>query len=129
MVFLKTNLTKYCSEQATEYIIMRMQMADISFNDAMVFLDSCLTVDKRELNKSFRDYCRNKFHQRLSVKDADKYVSSYQKILDSCYRLAVENWHSSEKTDFDQLVFSNYPVINKKLKSKWIQNVHFMVFR
>ena len=106
-----------------------MRMADIPFNDAMVFFDSCLVENKRELNKLLRDYCIRRFNKKLSVKNADVYVSSYKEILELLYDLAVENWHSSEQTDFDQYVYSNYPAIDEKLKNKWVQNAHFKVFR
>ncbi|TEW48256.1 hypothetical protein [Psychromonas algicola] len=104
-------------------------MNDLSFNEAMQYLDSILNLNKRGLNKLFRELYLNRFDQKLSVKEADYFVSSYLEILDKCYEKAVENFQSSVQADFESEIFENYPEIDKELKDKWIQDAHFKVFR
>lgn len=104
-------------------------MSDISFEEAMIFLDSCINNNKRELNKSFREFCEKEYSLKFSVKEASFYIDSYININNACYELAIKNWETSEKQDYDEMVFSKYAYINEKLKSKWIQNANFRVFR
>ena len=100
-----------------------------SFNEAMEFLYSHPTDEKRKLNKLLRDHYKNKIGVRLSVKEADHYVQGFVDIRRQCIELAAENFHSNDKSDFQALVFDRYPIINSKLKSQWIQEAYFAAFR
>ncbi len=108
---------------------MSKSMGEISFEEAMIFLDSCLHNDKKTMNKSFREFFAKEYGLQFSVKDAGFYINSYREINSACYDLAINNWESSEKPDYDQVIFSKYPSVNETLKSKWIQNANFRIFR
>lgn len=104
-------------------------MHKISFNDAMEFLYSRSTTDRRKLNKLLRNYCENANGTRLSVKEADHYVQGFKDIRKQCLDLAAENFHSNDKSDFQTRIFDKYPAISTELKSTWIQESYFAAFR
>ena len=95
----------------------------------MEFLYSCPTHEKRKLNKLLRDHYKDKIGVRLTVKEADTYVQGFTYIRTQCFELAAENFHANDKADFQTLIFDKYPTINSELKSKWIQEAYFTVFR
>jgi len=104
-------------------------MDNLSFNEAMEFLYSHPTNEKRKLNKLLRDHCKDKIGVSLSVKEADHYVHGFVEIWRQCIELAAENFHSNEKSDFRALIFDKYPTISTELKSKWVQEAYFAAFR
>jgi hypothetical protein len=104
-------------------------MDKLSFNEAMEFLYSHPTHEKRKLNKLLRDHYKDKIGARLSVKEADPYVQRFMEIRRQCIELAAENFHSNNKSDFQARIFDKYPTISSELKNKWIQESYFAAFR
>ena len=104
-------------------------MDKLCFSEAMEFLYSQPTNEKRKLNKLLREHCKQNVGIRLSVKEADHYVQGFLEIRKQCIELAAENFHSNDKSDFQTLIFDKYLTISSELKSRWIQEAYFAAFR